>query len=125
MKRTFRHAAIIAGLIERRHPGQEKSARQMSASSDLIFDVLMRHDPGHVLLEAASRDAASGLLDIARLGRFLQRIQGRIEHRALSHVSPLAVPILLAIGREPVHSDTTDSILLDAAAALIAEATNV
>jgi len=123
MKRTFRHTAIIAGLIERRHPGREKSGRQMTASSDLIFDVLMRHDPGHVLIEAAAADAATGLLDIARLGEFLARIRGRIRHSALERVSPLAVPVLLEIGREPVHSNAADALLMDATAALIAEAT--
>ncbi|MEZ5842801.1 MAG: ligase-associated DNA damage response DEXH box helicase [Hyphomicrobiaceae bacterium] len=123
MKRTFRHTAIIAGLIERRHPGREKTGRQMTASSDLIFDVLMRHDPGHVLLEAAAADAATGLLDISRLGDFLRRVRGRIRHSALTRVSPLAVPVLLEIGREPVHSDATDALLRDAAAALIGEAT--
>ena len=40
MKRTFRNAAIIAGLIERRLPGKEKTARQMTVNTDLIYDVL-------------------------------------------------------------------------------------
>ena len=102
MKRTFRNAAVIAGLIERRHPGKEKSGRQVTMSTDLIYDVLRRHDPGHILLEAAWADAATGLLDIARLSEFLTRIQGRIRHQALDRVSPLSVPILLEIGREPV-----------------------
>ena len=53
MKRTFRMCAIIAGLIERRHPGKEKSGRQVTISSDLIYDVLREHEPGHILLEAA------------------------------------------------------------------------
>ena len=30
MKRTFRTCAIIAGLIERRFPGEEKSRRQVT-----------------------------------------------------------------------------------------------
>ena len=68
MKRTFRLAAVIAGLIERRHPGKVKSGRQVTMSTDLIYDVLRRHDPGHLLLEAAWADAATGLLDIRRLG---------------------------------------------------------
>jgi ATP-dependent helicase Lhr and Lhr-like helicase len=38
MKRSFRVCAIISGLIERRHPGQEKTGRQMTVSSDLIYD---------------------------------------------------------------------------------------
>ena len=123
MKRTFRVAAIIAGLIERRHPGREKTGRQLTVSSDLIYDVLRRHDPGHVLLEAAWADAASGLLDIARLGDFLRRIKGRIRHEALPSVSPLAVPILLEIGFESVHGAAREGLLRDAATeALIAEA---
>ena len=122
MKRTFRLAAVISGLIERRHPGREKSGRQVTMSTDLVYDVLRKHDPGHILLEAAWADAATGLLDIARLGEFLARIRGRIRHQALAHVSPLAVPILLEIGREPVAGNAQDQLLRFAAEALIAEA---
>ena len=82
MKRTFRICAVIAGLIERRHPGKAKSGRQVTISSDLIYDVLRKHDPRHILLEAAWADAATGLLDIRRLGDFLRRIKGRIRYQA-------------------------------------------
>ncbi|MEQ1717982.1 MAG: ligase-associated DNA damage response DEXH box helicase [Hyphomicrobium sp.] len=122
MKRTFRHAAVIAGLIDRRHPGKEKSGRQVTMSTDLIYDVLRRHDPGHILLEAAWADAATGLLDIARLGAFLARTRGRIRHQSLERVSPLSVPILLEIGKEQVFGARED-ILRDAAWDLIKEAT--
>ena len=122
MKRTFRICAVIAGLIERRHPGKEKSGRQVTFSSDLIYDVLRRHDPGHILLEAAWRDAATGLLDIARLGAFLGRSRGRIRHKALTHVSPLAVPVLLEIGKESVAGEAPEALLREAAEALIREA---
>lgn len=122
MKRTFRLAAVIAGLIERRHPGREKSGRQVTMSTDLIYDVLRRHDPGHILLEAAWADAATGLLDIARLGEFLARTKGRIRHHPLGGVSPLSVPILLEIGKEQVAGSRED-ILRSAAEDLIKEAT--
>ena len=82
MKRTFRTCAIIAGLIERRFPGQEKSRRQVTISTDLVYDVLRGHQPDHVLLRAARADAATGLLDIKRLGEMLSRIRGRIVHKA-------------------------------------------
>ena len=75
----------------------------MTISSDLIYDVLRKHDPRHILLEAAWADAATGLLDIGRLGDFLRRIKGRIRYQALAHVSPLAVPVLLEIGQELVY----------------------
>ena len=123
MKRTFRLAAVIAGLIERRHPGKVKSGRQVTMSTDLIYDVLRRHDPGHLLLEAAWADAATGLLDIARLGEFLSRIKGRIRHQSLLRVSPLSVPVLLEIGREQVYGQAHDAILREAAEDLIREAT--
>ena len=123
MKRTFRLAAVVAGLIERRHPGKVKSGRQVTMSTDLIYDVLRRHDPNHILLEAAWADAATGLLDIARLGEFLERIQGRIRHQPLSRVSPLSVPVLLEIGREQVYGEGQDMVLRDAAELLIREAT--
>ena len=123
MKRTFRMCAVIAGLIERKHPGREKSGRQVTVSSDLIYDVLRRHEPGHILLEAAWADTASGLLDIARLSDFLGRIKGSIRHVALGRVSPLSVPVLLEIGSEPVYAGSArDDILRAAAAELLAEA---
>jgi len=123
MKRTFRLAAVIAGLIERRHPGKVKSGRQVTISTDLIYDVLRRHDPDHLLLEAAWTDAATGLLDIRRLGTFLARIKDRIRHQILDHVSPLAVPVLLEIGVELVYGQDRDAILRAAADELIREAT--
>jgi ATP-dependent Lhr-like helicase len=122
MKRTFRLAAVIAGLIERRHPGREKSGRQVTMSTDLVYDVLRKHDPRHILLEAAWADAATGLLDLKRLGEFLARIEGRIRHQALTRVSPLSVPILLEIGREPIARAGEETLLRDTAAALAAEA---
>ena len=123
MKRTFRYCAVIAGLIERRHPGREKSGRQVTMSTDLVYDVLRKHEPGHILLEAAWNDAASGLLDLRRLGQFLGRIKGRIRHQALQRVSPLSVPILLEIGKEPVARFAREDLLRDAAEDLIRSAT--
>ena len=122
MKRTFRIAAVIAGLIERRFPGQEKTGRQLSISTDLIYDVLRKHDPHHILLEAAWADAATGLLDIARLGQFLNRIKGRIRHQALARLSPLSTPILLEIGVERVGHLGNEGLLRQSAAELINEA---
>jgi ATP-dependent Lhr-like helicase len=122
MKRTFRNCAIIAGLIERRFPGEEKSRRQVTISTDLVYDVLRKHQPDHVLLRAAHADAATGLLDIKRLGEMLSRIRGRIVHKALDHVSPLAVPVMLEIGRETVYGEASEAVMAEAAEELIKEA---
>jgi ATP-dependent Lhr-like helicase len=122
MKRTFRTCAVIAGLIERRFPGEEKSRRQVTISTDLVYDVLRKHQSDHVLLRAARADAATGLLDIRRLGEMLSRIKGRIVHKALDHVSPLAVPVMLEIGREAVHGEAAEALLAEAADELVREA---
>jgi ATP-dependent helicase Lhr and Lhr-like helicase len=114
MKRTFRNCAIIAGLIERRWPGKEKSGRQTTVSSDLIYDVLRSHQPDHILLRAAWEDAADGLIDVHRLGQLLRRIKGQLVHRALDIVSPLAVPALLEIGRESIYGGGHDALLAEA-----------
>jgi ATP-dependent Lhr-like helicase len=122
MKRTFRNAAIIAGLIERRWPGKEKTGRQVTVNSDLIYDVLRTHEPQHILLRAAWDDAADGLIDAHRLSAMLRRIRGQIVHRALDQVSPLSVPVMLEIGRESIYGEAHDALLAEAADQLIDEA---
>ncbi len=122
MKRTFRSCAVISGLIERRFPGKSKSGRQVTISTDLVYDVLRRHEPDHILLRAARDDAMTGLLDLGRLADMLGRIEGRLIHKHLARISPLAVPIMLEIGREPVYGEAQDEILADAAQTLLDEA---
>ncbi|MCP4320191.1 MAG: ligase-associated DNA damage response DEXH box helicase [Hyphomicrobiales bacterium] len=122
LKRTFRNCALISGLIERRHPGKEKTGRQVTVSADLVYDVLRSHEPDHILLQATRHDAASGLLDIRRLGDMLSRIKGRIILNRLNRISPLAVPVMLEIGKEPVSGEAQDDILAEAADEIIAEA---
>ena len=121
MKRTFRNCALISGLIERRQPGAEKTGRQVTFSTDLIYDVLRRHQPDHLLLRTARADAAAGLLDVARLGQLLGRIEGRLRPIHLTRASPFSVPVLVQIGRERVGGGAADMILEESAEALIAE----
>jgi ATP-dependent Lhr-like helicase len=122
LKRMFRNCALISGMIEKRHPRQEKSGRQITVSTDLVYDVLRKHEPDHILMQATWADAATGLLDIARLGDMLARIRGRIIHRRLDHVSPLAIPVLLEIGRESVAGSADEHVLREAAEDLVKEA---
>lgn len=122
LKRTFRNCAIIAGLIPRRFVGSEKSGRQVTISSDLIYDVLRAHEPDHILLKATFEDAATGLLDIRRLGELLARVRGHIVLERLGRISPLAVPVMLEIGKVPISGEATDALLAEAADALVAEA---
>jgi ATP-dependent Lhr-like helicase len=122
LKRAFREVAVIGGLVERQHPGKRKTGRQVSFSTDLIYDVLRRYEPGHLLLEAAWADARARMTDVGRLGRLLDTAQERIQHVPLERVSPLAVPVLVLIGRERVATGSADEALLVEAEALVAEA---
>ncbi len=122
MKRTFRNAAIIAGLIDKRIPGKEKTARQVTVNTDLIYDALRTHQPDHILLRAAWDDAADGLIDVHRLAAMLKRIKNQILHQPLDQVSPLAVPVLLDIGKESVRGEAHDALLAEAANELADEA---
>lgn len=122
IKRTFRNCAVVAGLIERRHPGQEKTGRQVTFSADLIYDVLRKYDPDHVLLRAARQEAAMGLTDIRRLADLLVSVQGRIRHVHLDRISPFAVSIIAGIGKEFVSGEELDQSLDEAVAELVAEA---
>jgi ATP-dependent helicase Lhr and Lhr-like helicase len=123
MKRTFRTNALISGLIERRMPKHEKTGRQITFSTDLIYDVLRSHEPDHILLQAARQDAGDGLLDIRRLGEALKRFKGKIVHAKLEQISPFAVPVMLEMGKEPVFSgDAAEAILREAEDDLVRDA---
>ena len=111
LKRLFRDAAIISGLVERRHPGQVKTGRQVLFSSDLIYDVLRRYEPDHILLKAVRRDAMEGLIDASRLTSTLANFQDNIISKKLDYISPMAVPLVMQISREStVWSELTDDI---------------
>jgi ATP-dependent Lhr-like helicase len=122
LRRTFRNIAVIAGLIEKNNPEQRRPGKTMSMSADLIYDVLRKHEADHVLLRATRQEAAAGLTDIGRIGAMLARARGRITHKRLDRVSPLAVPALIEQGREWIAGGAEDALLAEAAA-LVAEAT--
>jgi len=122
LKRSFWQVAIIAGLIDKRAPGSEKTQKQVTINSDLIYDVLRSHQPDHLLLEATRQDAARGLTDIHRLAELLTRFDGNILHKSLSRISPLSVPLLLEVGREAVTASAVDDLLSDLEKTLLEEA---
>ncbi|MFM6830461.1 MAG: ligase-associated DNA damage response DEXH box helicase [Novosphingobium sp.] len=120
LRRAFREAAVIGGLVERQHPGKRKSGRQVTFSTDLIYDVLRKHEPDHVLIEAAWADARTRLTDVGRLADLLDRAAGQLVHVELERVSPMAVPLLTMIGRESLPSGAADDELLIEAESLAA-----
>ncbi|OAN50935.1 ligase-associated DNA damage response DEXH box helicase [Sphingobium sp. TCM1] len=122
LKRAFRDVAVISGLIERQHPGKRKTGRQVTFSTDLIYDVLRKYQPDHLLLKAAWADARARMTDVGRLGDLIDRASQTMLHVTLDRVSPLAVPVLILIGREQVAQQAAEDALLMEAEALVAEA---
>lgn len=122
MKRTFREVAHISGLIQRNGAGQRKSGRQVTFSSDILFDTLIKYDPDHLLLDITRQEAMSGLIDFARLEHMLTRIQNRIDLVRLSHVSPLAAPLLLEVGRVPIKGEAEEKLMARETETLMREA---
>jgi len=124
LRRAFREVAVIGGLVERQQPGKRKSGKQVTFSTDLIYDVLRKYEPDHVLLEAAWADARTRMTDIGRLAGLLDTAAQQLCHVELDRVSPLAVPVMTLIGRENVPAGAADDELLLEAESLAAEAMN-
>ena len=125
LRRAFREVAVIGGLVERQHPGKRKTGKQVTFSTDLIYDVLRKYEPDHVLLEAAWADARTRMTDVGRLGSLLDRAAEELVHVELDRVSPLAVPVMVMIGREATPQGSVDDELLLEAESLAGAAMRV
>ncbi|WP_448582958.1 ligase-associated DNA damage response DEXH box helicase [Thermaurantiacus sp.] len=111
LRRAFRDVAVVSGLVPRGEPGRPKRARALAISTDLIFDVLRRHEPDHLLLETAWAEASAKITDIARLEGLLARARTNLLHVPLARASPLAIPVLLEAGRESVPGLSEEQLL--------------
>lgn len=123
MKKTFRGAATIAGLIERNTPQARKSGRQTMFSSDILYDTLSKYDPDHLMLQITREEALRGLVDFGRIEEMLDRTAGKIDHIALDRVTPFAMPLMLEQGRVALAGAGREKLMEDVAAKLLAEAT--
>jgi ATP-dependent Lhr-like helicase len=122
LKRAFREVAVIGGLVERQHPGKRKSGKQVTFSTDLIYDVLRKYEPTHLLLKAAWEDARGRMTELGRLARLVDRAAATLVHVEAERVTPLAIPLMVVIGREAAPGGTADEELLIEAEALAEEA---
>ncbi|MGV8932467.1 MAG: ligase-associated DNA damage response DEXH box helicase [Luteimonas sp.] len=94
-RRQFREVARIAGLLPPSLPGRApRSLRQLQASSGLLYDVLRRFDPGHLLLAQAEREVFLTQLDVARLQATLDDCAGRtLSLHVPASLTPLSFPL--------------------------------
>lgn len=119
MKRTFRGVATIAGLIERNTQGRRKSGRQATFSSDILYDALQKYDPDHLLMRITRDEAMRGMVDFSRIDEMLDRVGDRIDHITVDHVTPLAAPLLLEVGKVTVSGSAEERLLAEEEAALM------
>ncbi|WP_370213618.1 ligase-associated DNA damage response DEXH box helicase [Roseovarius sp.] len=122
MKRSFRGAATIAGLITRNMPGNRKNGRQATMSSDILYDTLVKYDPDHLLLRITRDEAMRGLVDFARIEEMAERVAGRIDLLRLDRISPFAAPLLLEVGKVPIKGAAEERLLGEETHRLLAEA---
>ena len=93
-KRAFRDIARIAGLVFPGYPGAHKSARQVQASSGLVFDVLTRYDADNLLLGQARREVLERELEFNRVHGALVRIaQQSLCIAQPPRLTPLGFPL--------------------------------
>jgi ATP-dependent Lhr-like helicase len=118
LKTAFREVAVIGGLVERQHPGRKKTGRQVSFSTDLIYDVLRRYEPQHLLMRAAWDDARRRMTELGRLVRLVDRASGTMLHVETDRITPMAVPLMVIVGREslPPGAEADEALLTQAEA---------
>ena len=93
-RRQFRDIARVAGLVFQGYPGKGKSARQLQASSGLMFDTIDRYDPDNRLLEQARREVLETGLEVERLRAALEQMASAEQlHHATDRFTPLAFPL--------------------------------
>jgi ATP-dependent Lhr-like helicase len=118
-RRRFRAIAQVSGLVTQSMPGQNKTGGQLQISAALLFDVLTKHEPQHLLLEQARREVMQEQLELHRLEEVLGRLAGseRLLERT-SRPGPLAFPLLV----ERLNSRMSNESLLERVQRLIREA---
>lgn len=93
LKYHFRNAAQTGLMIYRNHFGEQKSVRKLQWSSEVIFNVLVQHEPDHVLLREARKDALHSFLDVDGAAAFLHEMHGLqkpMRLRRVEQVPPLS-----------------------------------
>jgi ATP-dependent Lhr-like helicase len=114
LKRSFRHVATVTGIVEQQNNAARKTMRQMTISTDLIYDVLRRYEPDHILLQVTRRDAERELLDLKRLSELLTRFQDRWLFMRLNRASPFSIPVLTDVRTEQVRGAGLEHLLAQA-----------
>lgn len=105
-RRQFREIARVAGLVFSGYPSAKKSAKQVQATSGLLYDVFARYEPDNLLLHQAKREVLERQLERTRLAETLRRLENsRVLITKPKNATPFALPILADRLRESLTSE--------------------
>ena len=105
-QRRFREIARVAGLIFQSHPGEQRSSKQLQASSSLYWEVFRKYDPTNRLLQQAQAELLSQELEIGRLRHSLARMAGQtLTLHTLARPTPFAFPLMVERLREKLSNE--------------------
>lgn len=111
LKRSFRKVATITGITEQRSGGTKKSMKQVTFSTDLIYEVLLKYEPNHILLEVTRDDAERELLDIDRIADLLDHFQEKMQFVELERPSPISISVIFDVRTERVYGSGAEELL--------------
>ncbi len=93
-------------LVHQGFPGQQKSARQLQASSSLFFEVFRKHDAGNLLLTQAQREVLEQELELGRLRATLLQLQTRpVSFHAIARATPFGFTLMVERLREKLSTE--------------------
>ena len=105
-KRQFREIARVAGLIDQGYPGQNKSSKQLQASSGLLFEVFTTYDSENLLLKQAVREVLERQLEASRLASALLRLRGsKALMVTCDRPTPFSFPLMVERLREKLTTE--------------------
>lgn len=105
-QRRFREIARVSGLVFQGHPGEQRSSRQLQASSRLFWEVFRQYDPGNRLLHQAEQELLALELDMARLQAALARMSKQtLMLQPLERPTPFAFPLMVERFREKFSNE--------------------
>jgi ATP-dependent Lhr-like helicase len=112
VKWQFRGVAQTGLMVPRRVRGEERGARALQWSSEIIFEVLRKHEPDHPLLAEAYSEATLRFLDLPRALGFLEQV-GNLpwDFRVTERVSPFSFGMYVSRIRETMTLEDPETTI--------------
>ncbi|MDQ6480271.1 ligase-associated DNA damage response DEXH box helicase [Dyadobacter sp. LHD-138] len=105
-KRKFREIAAIAGLMFQGYPGKYMKAKQVQASSSLLFTVMTKYENNNLLVNQAYQEVLTYQLEEVRMRKALDRIATqKIVVKKTKKPTPFSFPIMVDRLREQLTSE--------------------